>query len=97
MGIDQYSLILKSLRYFDRSGLFEQSNASDSVISSTAHKIASIYDNIAQGLLSRADGDQEKADYLYNTSYFNYYYRLEQFQKWSDEQQKRIEAIGNKG
>ena len=95
MGHKQYALILQSLKYFDRSGLFQSADVNDSVLSSTATKIAAVYDNLAQSLLNRAEGDQQKADYYYNKNYFEYYYNLEQSIKWTDEQNRKIESLSN--
>lgn len=51
-----------------------------------------IYNNITDGALRRCSGDVEKADYLMNCTYFEYYWRLKglnSYGEWMSEQMKK--------
>jgi len=50
------------------------------------------YHGVVQSCLARAEGDQQQADYLANCTYFEYYYRILNYNEWLD---KRNEAIKN--
>lgn len=38
----------------------------------------------------RAEGDQQKADYLFNCSYFEYFWRLKGYNEYAKEMEKRM-------
>jgi hypothetical protein len=53
-----------------------------------------MYDGIAESCLRRADGDQQKADYLYNCPYWEYYYRIMQYNRLMEKKKKPNEITG---
>lgn len=93
LGYRQYTLILQSLRYFEESGLFQPAGGDDNVLYPLRKRIDDVYESIGQSCLLRAEGDQTKADALYNCSYFEYYYRIEQYNKWAAAQKKELESL----
>jgi hypothetical protein len=47
--------------------------------------------------LYRAEGNQEQADYLFNCSYFEYYYRMVAYNKYVERKNDEAkEAMGKK-
>jgi hypothetical protein len=46
--------------------------------------VEQLYEKTNQSCLVRAQGDQQKADYLMNCGYFEYYYRILQYNKYCD-------------
>lgn len=46
--------------------------------------------------MNRAQGDAQKADYLFNTSYFNYYYKILEYNEWAKEQEKNFNDAKSK-
>lgn len=50
------------------------------------------YAAFTDSCMRRAEGDQQKADYLFNCSYWEYYYRMmshNQYVEWHNEQAKK--------
>lgn len=43
--------------------------------------------------LMRSDGDQQKADYLFNCNVFEYYYRVKNFNTFVEEKNKAHEKM----
>lgn len=95
LGYRQYALILQSLRYFEQSGLFSREEANVNELEFINEKIKSVYDNIAQSLLKRTEGDTQKGDYLFNVPYFRYYYQLDQENIYNKNEEQRFKDLHN--
>lgn len=54
--------------------------------------IEDVFNNTAQSCIARAEGNQKEADYLSDCSYFDYYYRILNYNEWA---KRRAEAIKN--
>lgn len=49
------------------------------------------YQSFAQSTLRRADGDQQKADYLMDCGYWEYFWRIVQYNQFIEAKNKQIE------
>lgn len=84
--------MVESLRFFERSGLFQRTAETTGGIEHIAERIENRYRDRVRSLLRRTDGDQAKADYLANKTYFEYYWDLENYNamvKELEEERKR--------
>lgn len=94
LGNKQYSRIQGTIKYFQSTGLLSDEGGSDT--GGITSKLATISELINNNINSyqdscilRAQGDQEKADYLFNCSFTEYYGRI---QLWNRYQQQQKEA-----
>lgn len=83
--------MVATLRYFEGRGVFSdegrepEDDATERLIEPVEVKVAELYDGVAMSCLKRAKGDQQKADYLFDCSYFEYYYRIMNFNQYVKE------------
>lgn len=51
-----------------------------------------MYTGFSQSCLRRADGDQHKADYLFDCGYWEYYFRVENYNKYMESKKPNAQA-----
>lgn len=51
---------------------------------------------MANSCMIRAQGNQREADYLSDCSYFEYYWRIVQYNKWAKKQEEELKKVKNK-
>ena len=82
--------MVSTLGYFEGSGIFADAaddpggDAAERLTRPVESIVADLYDNVADSCLRRAEGDQQKADYLFDCSYFEYYYRIRNYNRYID-------------
>lgn len=99
MGRDKYAEIQRTLRYFERFGIFrkaDDNNTEPEPYKSVQEVIDDNYMSFTSSCMTRAQGNQREADYLMDCSYFEYYWRIVQYNQYCKQQEEAIERAKNK-
>ena len=97
LGYQQYSGVQRSLEYFRGSGIFHEEGSGVKLdTSGIPGRVAKTYDNYAMSCIIRADGNQQLADYLFDTNVFQYFYRVKTFNDLQKEREKQYKEVEQK-
>lgn len=84
------------MEFFRQFGLFREEDGGDKKSNGpyldVDRKVRALYSDIEQSCLDRAEGNQRDADYLQDCTYFEYFWRIVQYNTYA----KRVKAAMKK-
>lgn len=92
MGNKQYRSLQEAIRYFDQFGLFQPKEGSaENAYTTIGQQINELYLGFSDSCMSRAEGDKQKADYLFDCSWFEYYWRIVEYNRYQERVKEQLE------